>query len=363
MDVFERVREIEAGTELTSDQIAGARSRLLSGIEADKAAAHRRLGRRPALLIAGAVAAVAAVTTAVVVVNQDAPAPKIETAPSPTTVPSQPAGVIPPATPTVASGAGTATTAPFPGTTPGPGQYLEISMTSEALLYRGPEGISYQWLFRTPALGGAPISALMVRDDSALFVPADRSADWVQEYGESSQRVRSFPEPQTPEDKTAWDNLIPVRADQPLVRAAGGEFPGRSAPTDFSVYPGDPKALLDVLRKQFEDAGQGRDERMVTFIVGVLRSNLAPAAVRKTFIEALGLSGLSAIDSVNGAVTTYGVDFTATGTRHETISIDAATGWATEYTVTVQRDDGGLVPAGVPDIRFTMTPRIVDAAP
>ncbi len=59
MDVFERVREVGAGTDLTADQVAGARSRLLSGIDADTAAARKRLGRRPMLLIVGAAAAAA----------------------------------------------------------------------------------------------------------------------------------------------------------------------------------------------------------------------------------------------------------------------------------------------------------------
>ena len=148
-----------------------------------------------------------------------------------------------------------------------------------------------------------------------------------------------------------------------MSRAAGGRFEGQSAPTDFSDYPTDAGALLERMRQQYADRGPDQDEWTVTAIIRMLRSNLAPAPLRRALLQALELSGRSTVTSVDGSLTTYAVDYTTTGSRRETISIDARTGWAKEYTLSTHREDGGLVPAEVPDVRFILSQEIVDTAP
>ncbi|WP_156172668.1 hypothetical protein [Microbacterium sp. Ag1] len=52
--------------------------------------------------------------------------------------------------------------------------------------------------------------------------------------------------------------------------------------------------------------------------------------------------------------------------RTDTVSINTATGWATEYTLRSDRIDtgqGDMVPPTVPDIRMTYSVSIVDSAP
>ncbi|MCE4024455.1 hypothetical protein LXM50_00555 [Microbacterium sp. Au-Mic1] len=363
MDVFERVREVNAGAALTAEQITAARSCLLGGIDESTVAARKHAARRPAFLIAGAVVGAAAVTaTALVVTHVATPAPRVEAIPAPSASPAPSGAATPAPYPSASTGAGTSPQEPFPGTTPQEGQYLRLTTKTEVLVYRGPEGTAYEWGYRYPTVG-MPFSALLVRTDGTLYVPADRASEWVQVSGPPSQRVRPFPEPQSPEDAAAWDALLPAGSGDSIARAAGGRFSERSTPTDFSVYPGDPSALLDYLRAQFAESGPDVDEQMMMAMVGVLRGNLAPAPLRKTFIEALELSGKSTVVSTEGPITTYAVDYVTTGVRRETITIDARTGWATEYTLSVHRDDGGLVPESVPDLRFTLSQEIVDSAP
>ncbi|KJL17472.1 hypothetical protein [Microbacterium azadirachtae] len=362
MDVFERVREVNTGAELTSAQISAARSRLLAGIDDQHAAVRTHVSRRPMLLIAGGLVGVAAITTAVLVVTHGtASGPRVDAVPAPTasaaTTPAPTAGP----TSSQSSGAGAVGAEPFPGTTPHAGQYLKLSTTAQVLLYHGPEGTAYQWSFRDPTIP-LPSSAVVVQDSSALYVPADRASDWVQSTGRSAQRVGSFPDPQSAADSAAWDTLIPARDDM-LSRAPGGVFEGQSAPIDFTDYPTDPGALLERIRQEHADAGPDQDERTVSWIIRVLRSNLAPATLRDGLLQALELTGRSTVTSIQGTSTTYAVDFTATGVRRETITIDARTGWAAEYTVTSPRTDGGLVPAEVPDVRFILSQEIVDSAP
>jgi hypothetical protein len=367
MDVFERVREVNEGAELTAEQILDARTRLFVGIDEAATAGRKRFGRRPMILIAGGVVGVAVVAVAAIVVGQlTATAPTVEVAPAPTSSPLPSSSAVPPIpSPTVTTGAGAVETETFPGTTPQPGQYLKMTSTAQLLRYRGPDSeLPYQWLFRDNFTTQPPISALLVQNDSATFVPADRSEEWVRVDGSRNQRIRSYSELQTPDDRSVWDAMLPADPEDHVVRGPGEDFVGGYLVNrDYSVYPRDPQALLDYLREYFAPAGSNRDDSVMVLILTLLRSNLAPPEVRKAFIDALKLSGLATIESAAGTVTTYGVDLTTVDPHRETISIDAKTGWATGYTETATRSDGGLVPASVPDLRVTLTVMIVDTAP
>lgn len=364
MDVFERVREVDTRAELTAEQISKARTSLLGGIEDRVAVARKRAARRPMYLIAGGVVGVAAVTATVLVVNHNAASPpRVEAVPVPSAsaVPT-PAQTSAP-TPAQGNGAGTVRVEPFPGTTPKAGQYLKVTTNLDKLFYRGQDATVFPWLLKNSYTQRPPISALLVREGWTTYVPADRSAEWVKVQGPRYERVRPYPEPQPDGDKAEWDKLLPLEEREKVSREAGGVFDGLASTPDYSLYPRDPQALLDYLWARFPDAGDSREDSVMVTIVDVLRTGFAPPEVRKTFLEALQISGRSVVDSTSGTVTTYGIEYTAVDARRETISIDAATGWSTEYTVTFARDDGGLVPPGVPDERFTYSQEIVDTTP
>lgn len=368
MDVFERAREVNAGVSLTEDRIIAARLRLLHGIDDSRSAERKRLLKRPMFVIAGAVAGVAAVTTGVVVVSQlTTPSPQVEAIPAPTADPREPGPTIPKPEPT----SGTTITEPFPGTTPQAGQYLSIETVDEALLYRGPEVSIYQWFYRPGQY--PPITALQVRSIFHLYMPGDRSGEWVSRYGPSNERIRSFPEDQAPGDAVAWDNMLPVRQETQetiYTGGIGGEIgPLLGSLESYAVYPQDPAALIQYFRDQAALNSEQSDVEggVALDIAGVLLSNYAPAATRATFLEALALTPRAERVSTQGSVVTYRIRSDGwQGARTTTVSIDTTTGWATEYTVRFDRTDGAegdMAPSDVPDIHRTFTVSIIDALP
>ncbi|KJL27568.1 hypothetical protein RS83_02617 [Microbacterium oxydans] len=359
MDVFERVREVNAGAGLTEDRISGARSRLLDGIDAGRTAERKRLARRPMLVIAGAVATVAAVTATVVVINQPvAPAPRVEAVPVSPGDPRTPGERIPKPVPTVGTGA----TEVFPGTTPQPGQYLKITATEESIFYRDGNGGVNQWFsnFGTP-----PIAAAVMRGYSSTTMPADRSGEWISSRGPSSEFVQAFGADEGTLG-SAWSSVLPYSPAVIESRSVGGldygYTPGVGGPNYYDAQPRDPQALWNYWYDFFSQAQSGREESVLYSILDVLKSNIAPADVRSAYLEALQTSGRAAVDSTNGSVVTYAVQFSDADARTERISIDTSTGWVMGYTIKYLNADGGLVPGGVPNVRVTYALSIVPSA-
>ncbi|WP_152642345.1 hypothetical protein [Microbacterium sp. SA39] len=311
-------------------------------------------------LIAGAVAGVAAVTAGVVVVGQltaPAPTPQVEAIPVPTADPREPGQTIPKPSPT----SGTTITEPFPGTTPQAGQMLRITGTAERIVYR----TGYADVYSYPAsVSNPPISAALMRSYSTTDVPGDRAGEWVSRYGPQSERLQIFGQDNEVVRMT-WDTMVPYSPGVTELRSTGGleygDLPSIGGPTYYDQQPRDPQALLDYWYDFFSEAGDSREDSVMMEILSVLHSNYAPADMRVAYIEALKVSGRAAIDSTSGSIVTYAVDFDQIDARRETISIDMNTGWVTEYTQKYVKDDGGLVPAGVPDIRVRIETTIMDA--
>lgn len=351
MDVLERVREVNAGASLTTEQISGARSRLVKGIDAGTAAAGlKRVSRRPMLLIAGAVAAAAAAVVTVVVVSQlTAPAPRVEAVPAPTVDPRQPGKVIP--DPGATSGTGV--TEPFPGTTPQAGQYISVVWTTDSLRFCDEHANVFSW-----PLSGSPeaISAAIYRSRGQHYVPADRTADSVTRFGPSQERVRLFGS-DTEVMRETWDSLLPYESGVNEM----------SSPGDVSYLdslPREPQAVLDYWWEFFSLAGDSREDSVLTEILSELEQNVAPADLRAAYLGALQRSGRSTVVSTNGHVVTYQVRFDDVDARTETISVDSSTGWVVESTTTYDRTTGhDLVPGDVPDLHTIYTVSIVDSIP
>lgn len=114
----------------------------------------------------------------------------------------------------------------------------------------------------------------------------------------------------------------------------------------------------------YEQTPEQSSEAAVDTLMNVLRSNLAPADLRQSVLNALDLAGVASSE-VDGIVT-YRMVYEQMDHRIDTISIDTATGWATEYSFRSDRVDAVLrdmVPQAVPDIRMTYSVPIVDSAP
>ncbi|SFR31920.1 hypothetical protein SAMN04488591_0116 [Microbacterium azadirachtae] len=371
MDVFERVRDVNTGVELTLEQMSKARSLLLTGIEERADVARKRSARRPLYLIAGGVVGVAAVTAAVLVVNHSAaPAPRVEAvrAPSASPVPS-PATSTPEPTPSLGRGAGTSVVEPFPGTTPQAGQYLEITSTDESLVYRGQADSEVQyshWSGEIP-----PVAAVLLRSVDRLYVPGDRTAEWVGRTGPVNERVRIYPDG-TPADPLIG-GMFPYREDVQGWTNPGG-IGGEVQPLQGSLgwaaqYPNDPQALLQYLRDRASArgmVGEAGEQAVANDIIGVLLTNYAPAQTRATFIKALDLTGRAQISSTAGTLVTRSVHLTELydGPRTVAVTIDSATGWVVEYDERWDHDgSGGVVPSEVPGVHRSFTVTIVDGLP
>lgn len=367
MDVFGRVREVNAGTGLADDRISGARARLLQGIDDSRLAERKRLTRRPMFLIAGAVAGVAAVTAGVVIVNQPAsPKQRVVAEPAQTVEPSAPAPTTPLPEPTT----GAVITEPFPGTTPQAGQYLRIESETEYVNYRDFQGSVFNW---TSYQGAPPVSALLTRDRTQLYVPADRSGDWYNEQGPVAVRVQFFPADQSPGDESAWDVSMPVQPGvfgQWTTGGLGGDAQPLVGSTEsYADLPRDPQALLDDVRARISgwtSTQQEADDALLEQLTFELLRNIAPADVREAYLGALALSGLVQTEASGTGAISYQFRRDQYSPRTETIFVDEATGWVMQHDVRYDRADGAagdMVPTTVPDIRTKNTVSIVDSAP
>ncbi|MFB8190942.1 hypothetical protein ACFC14_16615 [Microbacterium sp. NPDC055988] len=368
MDVFERVREVNTSASLTDDRVAAARARLLSGIDESREQNRRRLALRT-LLIAGTVAATAAVATAVVVFTQEtAPPPRVEAIPTPTVTPQQPATPSPQPSPT----SGTGATEPFPGTTPQAGQYLRIVGVTERLHYRASSGGAFPWAWMSES-SSPPVSALLARDREEQYVPADRSGDWYQVHGPKAERVELFPGVQGPDEDQAWNTIMPEDSTVGETSSTGGlagdAFPPVGSTEYYADLPREPRALLDHLRAvvgTWTSSPEETDDALLENMTSTLLSNFAPADVRKAYVGALTLSGLAQTSSSDDGTVSFELRREQYSPRTEKLIVDESTGWATVHTVRYDRQAGAtgdMVPTDVPDIRTTYTVSIANSGP
>ncbi|MFJ6531007.1 hypothetical protein [Microbacterium sp. NPDC091662] len=366
MDVFERVREVNRGAGLTEERITAARARLLIGIDEGRSAERKRITRRPMFVIAGAVAGVAAATAGVVVVNQlTAPNPRVEAVRPETVRPTPQTSPTPQAAPT----SGASVTEPFPGTTPEAGQYLKIVTTDDRLLYLDPATSIYQWWFRPEE--HQPTTAAVLRERHELYVPGDRTGEWISQFGPSNEKTWLYPESQ--DSLRLWNNVAPYRAEiyeSSYVGGFGdGEMPIPGSAQWYAQYPDDPGQLIQFFRDKFASGAaepERAEELMLNALSEELMANYAPAQTRKTLLQALELTGRAEKISVSAGVIIYRIHYSVMSIpTTTTISIDAETGWVTEFTSRVDRggNEDGIVPANIPDIRKTFTVSIVDSLP
>ncbi|MGH3690664.1 MAG: hypothetical protein ACRDT7_10950, partial [Microbacterium sp.] len=243
MDVFERMREVNRGAGLNEERITAARARLLLGIDEGRTAQRKRITRRPMFVVAGAVAGVAAATAGVVALSQlNAPSPQVEAIP---TASASPRPQITP-TPDPIATSGPVVTEPYPGTTPQAGQYLRITATEDRLMYMGASEIVYEW---SPwADPYPPISAVLTRSVTDLYVPQDRTGDWILREGPRNERLQYFSDV-GPGDHSAWDTLFPYLPGIAESRSTGGHLVGggdgvHGGIDSYAAHPSDPQALL-----------------------------------------------------------------------------------------------------------------------
>lgn len=377
MDVLKRVRDVNAGADLTEDRYDRSRSFLVEGIEASIGSARKRAVRRPMFLIAGAVAGVAAATVGVVVVNQlTSVGPQIDANPVETTDPRSPVRTptpIPkptPASPNQVLNSAANTVEGLGTPQLEPGQYLRREWTSTELVLSGESG-SGSW-----GMGGShqtATSAWQLLMDGVTYIPADLSDTWYAE-GSAPRLGGFYGDLAEAYERSQLDAAIhmPGRPLEGFTKFAPWDGVGETETLDvfFASMPRDPQELV-AWAQEFAGADQPgwAEGKVGWFFIDMLSYNIGPPDLRAAMYRALSLlPGSTVSDEVGGVRTvTFDTQLALSGTTESaayriTISIEMSTGNVLE--VSERAEAGiGVVPSDVPDRWVRYSTSIVDSLP
>lgn len=250
----------------------------------------------------------------------------------------------------------------------GPGQYLLVdtkAVYSSATSTTSDGSATYAWL---------------ASQDQQLYVPADRSQEWilnqepsipVQFFDEPSRR---FAEKQQAELEDPARGPVATVPYGPLMRAPGGNFyddeqrvlGGMSLKEALDTAPRDPQALLDLIYQRTAGAGPTPEEEAFVTIADTLRSGVIPADLRAALYQAAALvPGVTVVDreaTLDGRTgISLGIKAHHYPARQEII-IDPKTGLLIGERVILLEDSQGL-PAGTASAWTAITTSVVDEAP
>lgn len=241
---------------------------------------------------------------------------------------------------------------------PAPGQYIRIQeVSTQTLGWRtdrsSPEGGYWD-------SQDQPTTAV-VRQSRSLYVPADRSGDWVEDYGESTELL-SISGPDATEAEAGLSQLeFNVRVDvypgglfeQPDAIDPEQKFHRNALDCYYDEMPRDPAELARWLEdyddEYMSDCAPPRLGEPVEF-------NLAPADLRASMFRALALVDGARIERVDGDITTIAFPEGGESDWMQTVDVDTAQGlivgrgnlddtrWSSRIFVTIV--DG--IPSSVP---------------
>ena len=252
-----------------------------------------------------------------------------------------------------------------------PGQYLLIDTKAVYSYGKYTEAGEFAWL---------------VSQDSQLYVPADRSGEWVWNQ-EPSEPVQFFDEASRREaERMAAEEKIPGRVvagavppeerNQPM-RAAGGRFyddtprltlNARPMEEVIATAPRDPEKLLEVVYDYQRNKGRGDTPYEEAFgtISDTLSTGVIPADLRAALYQAAALiPGVTVTDreaTLDGRTgISLGMKTPGHNSRKELI-VDPATGQLIGEREILLEDSGGI-PAGTATAWTAVTTSVVDSAP
>lgn len=210
-----------------------------------------------------------------------------------------------------------------------------------------------------------------------LFIPADRSQDWVWVQCQRSTAQTFGPLSEAFADQTA-------EADSKYMPSTWRSFPAGETPGsggfngyatgnesgmaggDLTELPREPRALLQRIYDMNGSAGQSRDGQALVWIADTLRNGSVPADLRAAMYRAAALiPGVTITDedaSLDGrSGVAIGRVESSSNTRQDLV-FDSATGlFIGERLVTLVAD--GEVPAGTALSSSVVTTSVVDGAP
>ncbi|PRB11308.1 hypothetical protein [Microbacterium sp. MYb62] len=370
MDVSELVREIESAPDGNApERISRSRARLVSAIADQRKSRVRRRWVWGGSAVIGTVSAAAVVATIVI------------------------AGAVAPVAPPPASAAAVAVLngaadLVVDGLDPvlAPGQYLRIRETYDVVSLwdadadsgTAPEdeGIAG---FNTSALPTSE-GAVHTRGIRDLYVPGDRSEDWILDDRFVNEVVDVFGDPATLPAYERMVKVAPERDADPggIERLPGGlqtwdpEYADDDAYYDpfrefYDEMPRDPAALLGWYREHLSTSDE--DSYLFSAIGRYLSTDLMPADLRAASLRVLGLLGGVEVERTEGAVTTL-VLRTDIGEGSgfgdllvSAIDIDTATGRIVGIRESYPHRSTELLPAGLPWAGWVIEVSVVDEAP
>lgn len=253
-----------------------------------------------------------------------------------------------------------AATLKFSDPTVGPGQYKLVRTDA---VYAGSGSVD----------SGGPVVSFLEKSQDELYIPANRSDDWVwiscmrtpfQTFGPASEAL--VKEVYKPGVDTSAFRRLPGGA-----RPDGAPFAGYHDETGrrseaYDALPRDPQQLLDRIYTFNGKAGQSRDGEALVWIADTLRGGTVPAEVRAALYKAAALiPGVTITEeqtTLNGRHgTAFGRVETSDNIRQDLI-IDPATGqFIGERQVALDSYNG--LPAGTTISSAAVTTTVVDAAP
>lgn len=378
MDVFEKVQETRPEIEGADESLAAARMLLVKEIQAERKPARSRAARRPWLVAASIVGAVAAVTAGVLVVTSlTAPveAPIIEAVPTrepDATITRTPAPVPVASTgPEVLQGAATAA-AGFVSPVLAPGQYLRRSWTREELAVYDPSLGSWGEPGYNASRGTAT-SGWLIRRSGSEYSPSDLNAPWYREWG-TPQVLNLFGD--QAEAQSKLESALAqggYGTGHPLYETAAPSLPeggGENILWFFDTMPRDPAAMIAWIENyQGDDTAGWVEGKVGWLLIDLLSYNVGDPEMRAAMYQALSLLPGSTVGVEQNGVRTVTFDShlgssetSTTSLTRLTIAIEMATGIVTETTTTSEVGQG-MIPADVPDAKVTYEMSVVDALP
>lgn len=161
-----------------------------------------------------------------------------------------------------------------------PGQFLQISTQAVFVTYAvgpndDPKNLASRSVFLSPSA-------------SILYIPADRSGQWVWERTALKPET-FFSEKAKDYALQSWAQLRPDERTE-IARAAGGNFDGSPwTAEDLAAMPNDPAALLSYFYATSTGGSNSPEEDALSRISDVLRSGLAPAELRAALYRAIAM--------------------------------------------------------------------------
>lgn len=381
MGLFEMVREIENVQDpATPARIERSRAQLLTKASTEP---KRRVRRR---WIWGGTAAVGGLSTATVVASVIIAGLAVPV-------------VVQPASAAAVEVLNNAAQVVIDGADPvvGPGQYLRVRETYELVsLWDADTGFNTATL---PTSEGA-VQARGVRD---LYVPSDRTEDWILDDRATNEILEVWGDPRT---QAAYDQMAEMSAIPPgtdadpagirvLPQGADGSAAYENTPQVtpppgavdsehselpvgevgyydrlrpfYEEMPRDPQQLLSWYRKNL---GTSSDDWHVFQSIGQgLRTNLMPRDLRAASLQVLGLLSNVDVAATNGTITTLSLS-AKPGTGGQLgdllvseLDIDTSTGQIVGIREIHPHRSTSLVPAGVPWVSWRIDVTVVDRAP